>query len=295
MNNNCNIFEVEVVNNDYSIMKCHYPLVSSVRLYKIAFDDNMKFDKSLIKGKAGVYIIRCYVVDSSDSYNYYIGQTIDGARRMNDHKRDKINKFLPRDFLFCTVESDEHDCDIHAYLQELETKIISKADVTKLLNTNGKRNSEFKLTTAKEAIANRFVEEFISMANILGYNELFESEINEKGGIKVSLKTNDLIANGIRYANNTFMILKGSHCKARKERQGAKGGGNAEYDKLLWQSLHDNGIIKDGVFNEDRLFKSPSQAARIILGTSVNGLISWKVKDGRTLKVYLESLVEENL
>lgn len=222
MNNNCNIFEVEVVNNDYSIMKCHYPLVSSVRLYKIAFDDNMKFDKSLIKGKAGVYIIRCYVVDSSDSYNYYIGQTIDGARRMNDHKRDKINKFLPRDFLFCTVESDEHDCDIHAYLQELETKIISKADVTKLLNTNGKRNSEFKLTAAKEAIANRFVEEFISMANILGYNELFESEINEKGGIKVSLKTNDLIANGIRYANNTFMILKGSHCKARKERQGAK-------------------------------------------------------------------------
>ncbi len=295
MNNNCSIFEVEVVNSDYSIMKCHYPLVSSVRMYKIAFDNNMTFNPNLIKGKAGVYIIRCYVDDYSDSCVYYIGETIDGARRINDHKRDKIKEFLPRDFIFCTVESDEHDCDIHAYLQSMETKIISKADVTKLLNEKSKGNSGFKLTEAKESIANRFVEEFISMANILGYNELFKSNIKEKEGINVSLNVRDVSAKGIRYASNELMVLKGSSCNARKEKQGNENGGNAEYDKLLWQSLHDNGYIEDGVFKKDWRFKSPSQAARIILGYSVNGLNSWKVEDGRTLKAYLESLVKENM
>jgi hypothetical protein len=37
------------------------------------------------------------------------------------------------------------------------------------------------------------------------------------------------------------------------------------------------------VFTQDYLFKSPSAAAAIVVGNNMNGWISWKNQDGKTL------------
>lgn len=42
--------------------------------------------------------------------------------------------------------------------------------------------------------------------------------------------------------------------------------------------------IKDGMLREDLLFPSPSAAAAFVSGASVNGLLSWKNRDGIALK-----------
>ena len=44
-------------------------------------------------------------------------------------------------------------------------------------------------------------------------------------------------------------------------------------------NIDDNNILQ-----EDILFKSPSYAAAFVIGGHVNGLVSWKTKDGKTLK-----------
>ena len=44
------------------------------------------------------------------------------------------------------------------------------------------------------------------------------------------------------------------------------------------------GKIKNNVLQEDVKFKSPSTAANFVTGRSTNGLITWKNKDGKTIK-----------
>jgi len=57
--------------------------------------------------------------------------------------------------------------------------------------------------------------------------------------------------------------------------------------KAKKQKLINKGILIRNndvlVFTEDTLFTSPSQAAAIIAGYSVNGKICWKTEDNRTL------------
>ena len=50
--------------------------------------------------------------------------------------------------------------------------------------------------------------------------------------------------------------------------------------------LADGKIIKSGdglILKEDNLFSSSSSAAMIVMGRSANGLVEWKMKDGKTL------------
>ena len=46
----------------------------------------------------------------------------------------------------------------------------------------------------------------------------------------------------------------------------------------------------DGNIIKDCEFKSPSTAAQFVTGTSINGMLAWKTKDGKSLKA---SVAEE--
>jgi Domain of unknown function (DUF4357) len=54
------------------------------------------------------------------------------------------------------------------------------------------------------------------------------------------------------------------------------------------KKLRDDGVLASKVdhllFTQDAEFFSPSAAAAVIHGGHANGLISWKNKDGKTLK-----------
>lgn len=53
------------------------------------------------------------------------------------------------------------------------------------------------------------------------------------------------------------------------------------------KKLEEAGVLKPAgdqlVFTQDYLFKSPSAAAAIVVGNNMNGWLSWKPKDGKTL------------
>lgn len=44
------------------------------------------------------------------------------------------------------------------------------------------------------------------------------------------------------------------------------------------------GVLKGNVLQKDVAFKSASTAANFVTGSSTNGLIAWKNKDGKTIK-----------
>lgn len=49
-----------------------------------------------------------------------------------------------------------------------------------------------------------------------------------------------------------------------------------------------DGVVIDGKLIKDTKFKSASTAANFVTGTSTNGLVAWKNKDGKTIKDILK-------
>ncbi len=60
------------------------------------------------------------------------------------------------------------------------------------------------------------------------------------------------------------------------------------FAQTLREKLVRNGVLRDAgpyfVFAYDYEFSSPSTAAYVVAGASVNGRDCWKTEDGRTLK-----------
>ena len=44
------------------------------------------------------------------------------------------------------------------------------------------------------------------------------------------------------------------------------------------------------VFTEDYVFKSPSAVAAIVVGNNMNGCLSWRNKDGKTLDAVVKQI-----
>ena len=82
--------------------------------------------------------------------------------------------------------------------------------------------------------------------------------------------------------NNTFTVLRGSlvsetiatHTKFRSAKS--------------VKAARENGAVIERCVMRDMCFKSASSAANFVTGASTNGLVSWKNKDGKTIKEIIE-------
>lgn len=277
---NYNFFELQV-NDDATVMECTYPLTSNLVMRKIVPVNN---DLN-VESNPCVYVIRR--IDGENRFRYYIGQTIDGLARMRNHNNDDG---IPYDFIYCALKSEQ--ADLQAYLQCIETELIDRADKVKLSNRITKGGSKFCMPEYKQSIVRQYADAFIAMANVMGYKELFDQQQKRDNkdsvdwvAVKLSGK-NGASAVGKRYPDNTLMVLTGSKCNDRAD--AVKNYANYESDcKLLDRLIETGSVDSELVFAEDILFDSPSQAARIVLGYSANGLDVWKTDEDLSLKKYL--------
>lgn len=276
---NYNFFELKV-NDDATLVECAYPLISNLVMRKIV---PVNSDLN-VESTSCIYVIRR--VDDKNNSIYYIGQTTDGKARMKNHKKDGG---IP-DLIYCTLKSDPNE--LQKYLQCIETELINRADKVKLSNSITKDTTNFKVSEFEQALVKKYADEFIAMANILGYKELFDQQQkrdnqNSTDWVNVKLSgRNGASATGRWYRDNTLMVLTTSKCNDRNG--DSKRYENYESDCKLLDSLIKAGSVdSELVFNEDVLFDSPSRAARIVLGNSSNGLDAWKTDEGLSLKEYL--------
>lgn len=78
--------------------------------------------------------------------------------------------------------------------------------------------------------------------------------------------------------NNIFTVLKGS-VVSKSVTMDKKFRSASSIEKA-----RGNGVVVDGILTKDVQFKSASMAANFVTGTSTNGKIAWRNKDGEALR-----------
>ena len=235
--------------------------------------------------------------DNSGEPKAYIGEAENVYERLQSHLS---NKEFWNEVLFF-VSKDENLTKSH--VKFLESRIIQSATLIKRYKIDNENQSQASSLPAADRDA---MEEFLVYIKLLlgvfGHKLLEEltpmqtkssamnfSIIDSESTVDVEkivqstqlyLNISGLKASAV-YTDEGIVVLTGS--EAAKDIQLSLPMGYRD----IRQRLINNGILKETenkyVFTSDYLFDTPSPAAAIIVGYSINGKNSWKNKDGYSL------------
>ena len=206
--------------------------------------------------------------------------------------RDRVKAHLEKDFWNQIVFFTSKDENLtKAHIRYLEGKLIEQArQAGRSLVING-QSSGAKLPESDREDMEIFLEKIHQLLPVLGVELLVTATAKaetdaEKEMLHCEIK--GIKARG-RLTPNGFLVLKDSQAVLNDR---------ASSQKYPWalnmrQRLKEEGVLSVDadhlVFTRDEEFSSPSAAAAVVHGGHANGLISWKNKNGKTLKE-LESL-----
>ncbi len=210
----------------------------------------------------------------------YIGETEDFSARVKNHdyKKDFWNKAL----VFVSIGGAMTKADVE-YLEHKGVKMAKEEGRYQLENTQIPRMPN--LPEHQKDAMDEFFEDCVFLTSFIGCS-LFETEEKETVDKTIFyLPRKGCNARGI-YTSEGFTVLKGSPVL---KGHAAHFTGVQKRESIIKNYCTE----KDGVLymNSDRLFGSPSSAARFCLGANSDGWYDWKDKDGQTLhEVYRKPL-----
>jgi Domain of unknown function (DUF4357) len=226
-----------------------------------------------------------YLLLGRDEYGVeqtYIGEAENTLKRLTQHLTQK--DFWNEAIIFISKDENLNK----AHIKYLENRLY---DTAKIINRYKIENTiiptQSSISESDKAEMEEFLENIKLLVNTLGH-KLFE----EKREVKVSNKQPDIFYIAAPRGANAqgeptsegFVVFKGSKIAAS-----VVNSFPISMQKLR-QVLMDKGTIlkvgNDFELTDDYIFSSPSSAASIIMGRSANGLIEWKLANGRTLKGY---------
>ncbi|MDR3181729.1 MAG: GIY-YIG nuclease family protein [Planctomycetaceae bacterium] len=238
------------------------------------------------RDKACVYIL--FGEDDKDRPMVYIGQSdCDIAVRLANHRVSK--DFWKYAVVFCRNDTDfskTHIYYIETRLIEIATQMGRYQIANKPITQNPHINEHNRI------VADDFIESIKLLAGTLGY-PLFEplravippliTTPSETPDVFVITKGGTLDAKGQPTSEGFVVFEKSTISPTVTESIPAS-------TKRLREELTEQGVIADNRFTRDHLFNTPSAAAAVICGASVNGLEWWGIPndDGtyKTLKAY---------
>jgi hypothetical protein len=230
--------------------------------------------------RAGVYVL-IGPSESSDAPTAYIGEGDPLLGRLE-------RQHAERDFWTVVYFFTSKDGNLNkAHIEYLEHRLISIARETKrsrLDNTN--MPGRPSLSEADQAEVETFLEEMLLCFPVLGVSifEMPEQKPVEK--LVLTFTRRALTARGYE-SEDGFVVIKGSQAS------NAVVDSMQPYASELRDRLIRTGVLKDVgshlEFGYDYEFTSPSTAASIVAGASVNGRDYWRATDGRTLKQLQEA------
>lgn len=227
----------------------------------------------------GVYFLFCQEDDGTDSV--YIGEAENVLIRLKQHLSDfKAGKekyywntavaFLGRDL----------NKALGRYLEDQLFHIAKKCNRYKIL-TKATYNTTIK--ESQRASMEEFMDNIKILLNALGYKVLTPVPQATSTTTYLYCKSSDASAKGF-ISIGGFTVLKGSTISNRMAPSFPTGA--KSYYNLRNQLIAD-GIIINGVFEQDYEFNAPSAASAVVLGRASNGKLYWKTEDGKTLKEIL--------
>lgn len=226
-------------------------------------------------GKAGVYVLLGPGTEGT-LRRVYIGEGGPARPRLEQH-------FSKKDFWTTLVLFVSKDENLNkAHIQYLESRLVSLASEAKRCELeNGNVPALPSLSEIDASEAEGFLREMLLCFPVLGVSE-FEKPVRKKAGAEVlHLRGKGIEALGYETGDG-FVVLKGG--QAVKEEVPSMHN----YVAQLRRTLQAKGIFRDAgthwALDQDYTFDSPSTAASVVLGRSVNGRINWKTASGETLK-----------
>lgn len=242
--------------------------------------------------RTGIYVLTGDEPNSPLKESVYIGESDNVLSRLTQHNSDSSKDFWNRTIV--VISKDENLTKAHVrYLESRLIQITAKAGRATLIN--GTSPVTPSLPEPDIADMEFFLEQLLTLLPVLNFS--FASPIpiipatapsptsqNQDMVLAQQISSPTFLLTGPNYnaeaqeVNGQFVVLKGS--KARKSTKSSLG---EIYVDMRKQFIKDKKLVADtdGVTLElttDISFTSPSGAACLISGTSLNGRESWKVK-----------------
>jgi hypothetical protein len=229
--------------------------------------------------KTGVYLL--FGKDEEGKDLVYIGEAESILKRLNQHLTQK--DFWNESIVFLSKDNNLNK----AHIKYLENRLH---DIAKSANRYKVENSviptQSSISESDTAEMEEYIEHVKMLVSTLGH-KVFE----EKREVKPKKDQNIFYIKAARGADaqgertsDGFVVYKGSVAAD------STTSSMANSSLRLRQALIDNGDLQvvegNYVFTEDYIFSSPTTAAVIVMGRNANGLVEWKLADGRTLKEY---------
>lgn len=232
--------------------------------------------------KPGIYFLFGQDEENPDDKLVYIGEANKLSDRISQHLKDSDKSFA--ETIICFSSKDENLTVSHTkYLEQIAISQVSKSGEYRLVNK--KEGNSINLPKMVQDEMDTFFDNMKILLPSLGYSVLHIDSMTTQtikwqkenllmlvsGDFKASAK---LTSNGIEVQKGSGMnqhetpSLSGSYSNLRK-------------------TLIEKGIVIEKSnkleFVEDFEFSSPSTAAAIILGYSINGRVAWKDSRGKTM------------
>ena len=227
----------------------------------------------------GIYLLFGKSEDNIDQV--YIGEAESILKRLNQHLTQK--DFWNETIVF--ISKDENLNKAHIKYIENRLHDIAKSS-NRYLIENSLTPTLSSISESDRAEMEEFIDNIKMLVNTLGH-KVFE----DKRELNTNKKRNTFFINSVRGAEaqgeqNTdgFLVLKGSKASISNVKSIS-----ASFLKLKQSLINSNILVlKNDIyeFQDDYIFSSPSTAAVIIMGRNANGLLEWKLKDGKTLKQF---------
>ena len=228
--------------------------------------------------KAGVYIL----IGSDPLTNAaraYIGEAEVIRERLKQHK---TKEFWVSAIVF--VSKDENLTKAH--VRFLESRLLAEAAQIGRFTLEQNQAGGSRLPESDREDMEVFLARIRQLLPVLGSDILApiaQPAANAQPGGVLFCRIKGAEARGQRTANG-FVVFHDSTA-VLEERPSA---GSYPYALVQRKKLiADGSLIQEGgflIFTKDAEFSSPSGAAVVIHGGSVNGLTAWKTKDGKSLK-----------
>ncbi|NUJ98005.1 GIY-YIG nuclease family protein [Candidatus Gracilibacteria bacterium] len=207
----------------------------------------------------------------------YIGEAENLINRIGNHDTNK--DFWDLVIAFVSKDNNLTKADV----KYLEAKAIEKAKKSnRYILQNGVEPIPNNLPEYQISTMNEFLDNIDLLISAIGYPILKEINIAKKQENNENLYyLKSRGSDGVGFYNEEgFIVLKGSKISPKEIIPYQKELGYIENNR---ERLVENGIILNGIFTNDYLFKTPTSACNIIAGGNQNGWIEWKNKEGKTL------------
>ena len=225
----------------------------------------------------GVYLLFGKEDDGTDKV--YIGEAESIFKRLNQQLAQK--EFWNEAIVLISKDENLNK----AHIKYLESRLHEIAIAAGRYNVE---NSTIPTLSAVSESDRAEMEEFIENAKLL-VNTLGHKVFDEKRETTTQRERQTFVIISAGGANaqgeptsDGFVVTKGSAAR------GQLVPSIPERFVTIRNGLIEKGVLLDKgdyyEFTEDHIFSSPSTAATIVMGRNANGLIEWKLADGRTLK-----------